>query len=946
MSLNTVGQRCTSETEPELGLGIVTSIDRHRIGIEFPASGEQRLYRPGTSVLRRVAFRTGDTISTHEGGSFIIKAVEDEDGLLCYIGDVRRIREDAISDINDLSSPVERLMAGQSDPGSTFDLRTRALQAQWRFRQSESRGFLGGRVDLIPHQFYLLNEVASRQIPRVLLADEVGLGKTIEACMILQRLVVTGRIKRALILVPETLVHQWFVELLRRFNLWFSIYDEKRCRASESSVADGNPFLDEQLVLTSISFPIDRELRRQQMLDAPWDMVVIDEAHHLEWTPETSNPEYDLAEALADRCHGLLLLTATPTQLGLAGHFARLRLLDPDRYSDFDTFRSEAENYEMVARISGRIIDEKQLTPDDHASLKRIFNRDPERLAELLKGVSTKKPGTRAALIDALLDEHGTGRVMFRNTRANMKGFPKRNYCPAPIRCTDQILQARLRRELEAESSDRDADIRYAFKDDPRTDWLIAFLKTDRKAKVLLICRSQRKAQAIESALKEKTNIKMALFHEGLPLVRRDRNAAWFGEIDGARLLICSEIGSEGRNFQFAHHLVLFDLPLNPGLLEQRLGRLDRIGQTDTIQIHHPYLEGSSQDIIQQWYHKGLDAMETLIHGGNEYEAVFREPLLALALKAGTRSGLKTGALDAFIERTRRYREELTEKLNRGRDRLLELNSFDAGIAGHIIEQVRAVDRDPLLKSTLFDLMDHYGVRIAEHEAGDVFLDPSHAFVEAFPSLPAEGTMVTFDRNRAIQREDITFVTPDHALLWDTLDLLLNSPAGTTSFDRVHADSPNLILEAVYVFETVALTAFHVEQFLSPTPLKVVVDVKGQDLTDTWQSPGSRGTGTENGLHRFLEETGFTREMLAGMVKTADVLARARAGDTAEAARHRAGSTLGSEIQRLVDLGNINDHVRPEEIEMAREQKEHTLKAINQARLRLDSIRLTVEGPA
>src|SRR5688572_26797944 len=127
------------------------------------------------------------------------------------------------------------MMAGQTDPGEVFDLRFRALRAQAQFRQSEVRGFLGGRLELIPHQFYILHEVAARQIPRVLLADEVGLGKTIEACLIVQRLLAVGKARRVLILVPESLVHQWFVELLRRFNLWFSIYDEERCVALEES---------------------------------------------------------------------------------------------------------------------------------------------------------------------------------------------------------------------------------------------------------------------------------------------------------------------------------------------------------------------------------------------------------------------------------------------------------------------------------------------------------------------------------------------------------------------------------------------------------------------------------------------------------------------------------------------------------------------------------------
>jgi predicted amidophosphoribosyltransferase len=109
------------------------------------------------------------------------------------------------------------------------------------------------------------------------------------------------------------------------------------------------------------------------------------------------------------------------------------------------------------------------------------------------------------------------------------------------------------------------------------------------------------------------------VFHEDLTLVQRDRAAAWFSEADGARLLLCSEIGSEGRNFQFAHHLILFDLPLKPDLLEQRIGRLDRIGQTEDIKIHVPYIAGSGEEVLARWYHEGLNAFEKNLEGGRKY---------------------------------------------------------------------------------------------------------------------------------------------------------------------------------------------------------------------------------------------------------------------------------------------------------------------------------------
>jgi len=946
MSPSVVGQRCISEREPELGLGVVVSVEAGRIGVSFPGTGEQRLYTLGTAVLKRVQFRAGETVATRTGGALVIETVEDAGGLLSYLGAGQRVREDAISDVTNVNLPPERLLAGQVDPGDTFDLRYRALRAQAKFRQSDVRGFLGGRLELIPHQFYILREVAGRQIPRVLLADEVGLGKTIEACLILQRLLAVGKARRALILVPESLVHQWFVELLRRFNLWFSIFDEARCVACEQSDPGQNPFLSAQLALCSISALAILDNRREQAVAAGWDIVVVDEAHHLEWTPAAASPAYQLVEALARRCPGLLLLTATPTQLGLTGHFARLRLLDPDRYDDFERLVAETETYGQVAGVADKLLGKSGLKPKDLTVLRRLFVRDPERLDQQLAALKAGQPGASEALLKNLLDQHGTGRVMFRNTRANMAGFPARRFCPVPLPTSNLTLLARVARELEAEETGAEPSIRYAFKDDPRIDWLAGFLTAERPAKVLLICKTQRKVAAIEAALLEKINVKLGVFHEGLPLVKRDRNAAWFAEPDGAQLLICSEIGSEGRNFQFAHHLVLWDLPLNPGLVEQRIGRLDRIGQTHPIQIHVPYLAGSSDAFVVEWYHRGLAAIETPLLGGNDYQEAFKDRLLALALDFGAAEQPKGQKARAdFLAETIRFREELTVRLAKGRDRLLELNSFHPAVAAAVIDRIRAEDRDPFLRHFLSELLDHFGVRIKEHEEGDVFLDPSHAYIEGFPSIPRDGMLATFDRARAIVREDIRFISADHALVQDAVDLLVDSQKGTTAFSVVTAPKPNLLLEAIFVLEAVAEAAWHVEQFLAPQPVRVAVDLRGGDLTAARPALSLASDALDGNLTRFLELPGFNAAVLKAMLGGATALAEGQSAALRTAAATAARSALGAELQRLVDLRKVNDHVRAEEIELASRQLEQTSAAIAQSRLRLDSLRLVLEGP-
>ena len=109
----------------------------------------------------------------------------------------------------------------------------------------------------------------------------------------------------------------------------------------------------------------------------------------------------------------------------------------------------------------------------------------------------------------------------------------------------------------------------------------------------------------LENTLRTREGIRCTVFHEGMSLLERDKSAAYFADPDtGAQVMLCSEIGSEGRNFQFSHHLVLFDLPLNPDLLEQRIGRLDRIGQKNVVQIHVPYLQDTPQRTLIRWYHE------------------------------------------------------------------------------------------------------------------------------------------------------------------------------------------------------------------------------------------------------------------------------------------------------------------------------------------------------
>lgn len=896
------GQRWASDSEPELGLGIVMKSGSGRAEIFFPAAGEHRQYALGSAPVRRVVFTAGDTVTTHDGARHVVDAVEEEEGRLVYCCGGERVPEAALSDSISFSKPEERLLAGQVDEVGRFELRAECLRRRRLLLQRGVRGFVGGRVDLIPHQIHIAAEVAKRAEPRVLLADEVGLGKTIEAGLILQRLHATGRAGRVLVLVPPALVNQWYVEMLRRFQLGFSIYDEERCRSLDGEGA--NPFLDSQLVLCGIDLLLGDGERAEQVLEAGWDLLVVDEAHHLEWSPGGASAAYRLVEELSGRVPSVLLLTATPRQLGEEGHFARLRLLDPDRFPDLEGFIQEGGRHEEVARVADAIVAGRI------GDVDAGFFQGTRAETDFLAWQGGEK-AARERLLATLLDEFGTGRVMFRNTRAALKGFPRRK----------AVLVA-----LGGGGSPREAKV----------EWLAGMLAGKGPDKVLVICRTREMAEQALEGLLEKVRVKAAMFHEGLTLLQRDRNAAYFASPEGARVLFCSEIGSEGRNFQFAHDLVLLDLPEDPELLEQRIGRLDRIGQKSTITIHVPFVKGSAEEIAVRWYHEGMDAFENHPHGGWELYERFRDRLAAAMESLSDVRGL--------IEETAKARRELAGRLRRGRDRLLELNSCRAESAAPVIEAIRRHDGDRDFEAFFIRMLDHLGVGVVEHDNRTWSLAAGAGQLAALPGLDADGALFTFDRGMALGREDIGFLTADHPLVGAALEALLGVETGNSVFGVWRSPLPGAVfLEVVAVVECVAPPSLHVDRFLPPTPLRVVVDQGLRDCSGDREFPNAvieRGD-----VHRLLEAPGFKRKHLPAMIAKARSLAEAQREKLVAEAVRSAEVEIGRELQRLADLRKLHGHVREAEIRSLGGLGAGLKVALEGAGVRIDALKLVLRTP-
>ncbi|PZQ19784.1 MAG: RNA polymerase-associated protein RapA [Rhodanobacter denitrificans] len=927
------GQRWISNAEPELGLGTILRVEGRSVQVLYATSGVLRHYAVHAAPLTRAEFRAGQKIQG-KGLSFTVERVEDEDGLLVYHGDGQRLAESELDDTQPISRADERLISVRLDRSDRFDFRLDALGRRAAALRSPAWGLASARIDLIPHQLKVAASAVGRQPLRVLLADEVGLGKTIEAGMIVSRLIATGRAGRVLVLLPESLVHQWFVELLRRFNLSFALYDEERCEAIEAAGDERNPFADEQQVIASVDFLAGNPKRAAQALAAGWDVLVVDEAHHLAWTPESASPAYRLVESLAERVPGLILLTATPEQLGRSGHFARLRLLDPARFPDLDRYIAEADGYARLSSIAGKLNDGVALDAFDRAELAQRFGTDPQLQALLDSGADPD------ALLDALIDRHGTGRVMFRNRRARIGGFPQRLPQPQMLDAgvLDDAGRQRLLAEFQADGQSGDVGLEHDYGEDVRLPWLVDLLERHGTDKLLLICRTQAKVLALEDALRTRSGAKVARFHEGMSLLQRDRNAAYFADPEGARVLLCSEIGSEGRNFQFARHLVLWDLPLDPDLLEQRIGRLDRIGQKHDIHLHYCVVQGSAQQALARWYEEGLDAFRRSPADGRELLKRYGARLTETAM-LHARGGEEADAeLDALIAETRAVHEELSAIVHAGRDRLLELASERDVRGEDLTDTLAMLDADTGARDFILRLFEQFGVHGEEQGGGLILLDPEYLSTDGFPGLKDGPQQATFQRTVALSREDLPLLRLDHPMVAGAIDLLLESEQGNAAF-LVDPALParSALLECVFVLACVADRRLGVDRFLPPSPIRVVIDSRLQERGDFQPQTDLRAA------ERTLDPARY-RPILAKLVPPLLAHAQTRVREYAQieiaTALAEAERRLGDEHARLSALARVNPAVRPEEVDAVAAELDALREALPKAAARLDAVRL------
>jgi ATP-dependent helicase HepA len=585
--------------------------------------------------------------------------------------------------------PAEQLASGRWGTPDDFRLRAETVRLDLERRADALGALFASRVYVKPHQVSVAHHVLSAPQPRFVLADEVGLGKTIEAGLVLCGLLHAGLVKRCLVVAPSHLTVQWLAELFHKFNLLFTLMDPDRAKddreaaEAEAPDDDSSPWGRHPLVITSLEWLSRSREETKAAADAGWDLVVIDEAHHLRGARA-----YEAAQALARRTWGLLLLTATPLQLDPAEYHALLRLVDPAPAA------TEQELRARLLRQGDLSAEVRALLAGEGAAVEKIARLFPEDAAlRELRGDS---------LLSHLAESYGLSARLLRNRRAVVGGFTPRRLTKVEVKLTDEerqlerdvrralgharlpsgaALASLLRRMdssppalaagLSAAGERKLAQRALAATRDSKLEAFEALLEQlGPTEKVLVFAEPRETIEYLRGALARR-RIEALAYVGDLSPAERDKLVARFRDPDGPRVLLSTELGGEGRNFQHCHVLLNYDLAWSPAAIEQRIGRIDRIGQSREVRIYAFRPDGTLAARVLDVLDLGVGVFTEPVGGLDPVLEGVEPELLALAsTDDGARWERMTRELSARVSAAR-------AEVARAHDPLLDRRSCD-----------------------------------------------------------------------------------------------------------------------------------------------------------------------------------------------------------------------------------------------------------------------------
>ena len=895
-------------------------------------------WKPGMKVVHRAqrAWGVGVVVQVADEGRRLAVRFAGRDGVTVVAG-----RDPALTEVpadtpieQTTTGPVEALASGQAAPASAFALRTRVMRLE-ALRRADSLGaLLSSRVHVLPHQVGAAGRILADRMPRFVLADEVGLGKTVEAGLVFAGMRQLGLAERVLVIVPEHLAFQWLAELFHKFNALFALLTPERIAAlggPEAALARS------PLAIVSFEALSADEALAEAAADLPLDLVIVDEAHHL-----ADDALHAVVAPLCRASFGVLLLTATPVRLDPREYFRLLALVEPVPSTTLEAFLTRLEQHDAYASVARDLL----AGGDVEAAARRLAALAPDdpRFAESPPAL------TSDGLLAHLAERYGLSGRLIRNRRVKVGAFTKRV----------------LRRADVPEGGKAAALVELCARLAAQGEKVLVFGHDVEKLREL--------SAGIAAAGKE------ALLYDDAPsLEARDRLVARFRDPEGPMLLLSGESGGEGRNFQFAHQLVCADLPASPLVLEQRIGRLDRLGQIEPVEIH-VLVEPGDETFLADQYEQEIGIFEEPVGGLDAALASLPEDLAALARKrtAKTRDAFRK-ALAERVAEARRAQHEGDPLLDLRSASLPELARLVRGAYARMGEpapesiegaeaaltgiQEALVNLSRWLEEELEDLATDVGRRIGMEVDTDQNVHPFEvAFtigagmrIEALPGMDMpeepETFLGSFWRETSVARDELHWFATGHRLVEALVGLVRDGDAGRTAAVRrewaprrggLYARFEPRLATAADVAPGARIASRQASRYLDLSPVAVFVDLEG----------GNRPVA--GAAQRLEDEIEELRDAQLGAAPASVVEAAHAAADREaqgllarrkEEAMARLLAHSEAEEERLIEAGFQGGAPR-ERLEAAlgflREHREVVAKAIERARLDLDALALVV----
>lgn len=801
----------------------------------------------------------------------------------------------ADSDRGGARAPAIDLLQGRTVPTELYTLYLQSTFLQHAYRYDDRAGLSSARIEPQLHQIYVLLQVLRKLRPRMILADEVGLGKTIEAGLIIKELRARGLADRVLIVCPANLLDQWQAEMESKFNEHFKIYN----RAALSYLrGKENPWELESSIICSLPFATRH---RDEVLGATWDLVIFDEAHKLnrryvsnKWD---STKAWELADELKERTEGLLLLTATPMQLDPSQFYSLLELIEPGLFGTLSQYEEKRKEMPKVSEATKTIEAWGSLTDSEKRKfLEGLARCDVPSVAEVVlsskKHLSTRDG--RDLILDELIRKHPLAGVMVRNRKCEIGGFKRRYPKIHQLELSEQemrvyedifeyvrngygrakakkkkaaaFLMVTYQKMLSSSSSALAESFRRrldkleklqatllkegklgqsrgtrSFEPDELRDLvetspvveeiedevidpeeltgeIDALREFIRRLNPLDDTKAREFLRAVRDILDRNPKEKVLVFTQFLEtqrmLVERleaagYRVCAFNGRMnreakeaavsffrDSAQVMVSTEAGGEGRNFQFCHIMFNYDLPWNPMRLEQRIGRLDRIGQKRDIEIHNFATKGTVEERVLDVMQRRIRLFEESIGG--------LDPILG-EVEANIEKLVMQGDEEKFHEMAEKLEESV--KLSHEREQAESRLAIDP-YSWRRDQANKWLGRKPLadwsdLERYVDGALDYFGGRLTKAKQGTSIITLSPELGRKLRTRTPTYTGA-FDPEKALAREEVDFFAIGHELIDRLLDLpATQSPLPHAGFRKLAGDGPPVALEVFWEIKAV-----------------------------------------------------------------------------------------------------------------------------------------------